>query len=100
MDGAGISIDQAVIDALAVLPDPALTPPSRRYLALTRTEGALDSMLPEGNIVGRGLGSDKPLTQILGEEFRGLSGRKKIQRTSGSQDEPGLSAPAQKLTSV
>jgi hypothetical protein len=92
MDGTGVAIDQAVINPLAVFPNPALAPVSRGDPAESGTEGALNPALAQRKIIGRGNGPDKPLVQILGRSF--FPGRKKGQAPSGSRQEADPTAGA------
>ena len=66
VNGTGIAVDQGMINPLPILPDLTIPSQARADLALTGTEGALNAVLPHGQIIGRWLGTNEPLTEFLG----------------------------------
>jgi hypothetical protein len=71
---ARVSVDQAVIFSVPVLPHPAESPLPGSHEAFPRTELALYSLVAQGEKIGRELGSEEaflfPLGQDMGRDPR------------------------------
>jgi hypothetical protein len=91
VDGAGIAIDQGMINAPAILPDLTFPSPANPYLALAGTKGALNSALAQRDKIGGRFGPNKSLAQFLGLDLAGKKvGLQKGQTATTTKKEAGL----------